>query len=153
MEPPKRIQPKDLADYLDLMSKSVFQTGISWRVVDAKWSGIREAMYQFDPVALSNITLEELDALVEDKRVIRNRRKLEAIANNARRMLELDGTHDGFRNYLRSHAGFEELVKNLRKQFKFLGDMGACHFLWIAGEEVPPYEQWCADRGVKPHGQ
>jgi len=150
MEPPKRIQPKDLADYLDVMSKSVFQAGISWRVVDSKWPGIREAFHQFDPVAISNITLIELDKLAVDKRIIRNRRKIEAIVNNARRMLELDRTHNGFRNYLRSHTSFEELVKDLRKQFKFLGDMGAYHFLWVVGEEVPSYEQWCASRGIKP---
>jgi hypothetical protein len=33
-------------------------------------------------------------------------------------------------------------VKDLRKQFKFVGDMGAYHFLWIVSEEVPPYEEW-----------
>lgn len=150
MEPPKRIQPKDLADYLDVMSKSVFQSGISWRVVNVKWPGIKEAFHQFDPVAISNLTLVELDKLAEDKRIIRNRRKIEAIVNNARRMLELDTIHHGFRNYLRSHASFEELVKDLRKQFKFLGDVGAYHFLWVVGEEVPSYEHWCASRGIKP---
>ena len=150
MEPPKRIQPRGLADYLEIMSKSVFQTGISWRVVDAKWPGIREAFHQFDPVAISNLTLEELDQLAEDKRIIRNRRKIEAIVSNAQRMLELDKIHNGFRNYLRSHGGFEELVKDLRKQFKFLGDMGAYHFLWVVGEEVPSYEQWSASRGIDP---
>ena len=69
---------------------------------------------------------------------------------NAKRMLELDEAHNGFRNYLRSHAGFDELVKDLRKQFKFLGDMGAYHFLWVVGEEVPSYEQWCTARGITP---
>ena len=97
-----------------------------------------------------NLTLAELDQLAEDRRLIRNRCKIEAIAHNARRMLELDRIHNGFRNYLHSHASFEELVRDLRKQFKFLGDMGAYHFLWVVGEEVPPYEQWCASRGTKP---
>ncbi len=151
MEATEKIQPKTMADYLDVMSKSVFQTGISWRVVKSKWPGIREAFHEFDPIAVSNLTLAELDNLAEDKRIIRNRRKIEAIVSNARRMLELDKTYNGFRNYLRSHASFEESVKDLRKQFKFLGDMGAYHFLWVVGEEVPSYEQWCASRGIKPY--
>lgn len=37
-EPPK-IEPKRLGDYLEQMSMSVLQTGISWRVVQAKWPG------------------------------------------------------------------------------------------------------------------
>jgi DNA-3-methyladenine glycosylase I len=142
MEPPKRIQPKGLADYLEVMSKSVFQTGISWRVVDSKWPGIQEAFQEFDPVVVAAFTIEDIDRLVRDTRIIRNRRKVEAIISNANRMLELDRAHGGFRNYLRSHADFMALVKDLRKQFKFVGDMGAYHFLWIVSEEVPPYEEW-----------
>ena len=150
MEPPKRIRPGNLADYLDAMSKVVFQAGMSWRVVNSKWPDIREAFYGFDPVTISNFTGVELDKLTQDRRVIRNRRKIEAIVTNARRMLELDKRHRGFRNFLRSHNGFEELVKDLHQQFKFLGDMGAYHFLWVVGEEVPSYEEWCASRGIKP---
>jgi DNA-3-methyladenine glycosylase I len=150
MEPPKKIQPQGLADYLEIMSKSVFQTGISWRVVENKWPGIREALVNFDPMVISNFTFEDLNKLLEDKRIIRNHRKLEAIIGNARRIIELDKTHNGFQNYLRSHGSFDELVKDLRKQFKFLGDMGAYHFLWVVGEEVPSYEQWLSSHGIKP---
>jgi 3-methyladenine DNA glycosylase Tag len=51
---PKKIKPQSLADYLEVMSKSVFQTGISWKVVEAKWPGTREAFHGFDPVIISN---------------------------------------------------------------------------------------------------
>jgi len=149
MEIPKQIQPKQLSDYLEVMSKSVFQTGISWRVVEHKWPGIREAFRGFDPVAISNLTPAELDELVGDKRVIRNRRKIEAIVGNARRMLELDQQYGGFRNYLHSHSSFEDLVKDLRRQFKFMGDMGAYHFLWVVGEEVPSWEEWSSRVGQR----
>ena len=111
MEAPERIKPASLADYLEVMSKSVFQTGISWRVVESKWPGIREAFRGFEPVAITKLTVAELDQLAEDRRIIRNRRKIEAIVSNAYRMLELDKSFGGFRNYLRSHSGFEELIK------------------------------------------
>ncbi len=142
MEIPRQIQPEQLSDYLEVLSKSVFQTGISWRVVEQKWAGTREAFRGFDPTATSNLTPAELDELARDTRIIRNRRKVEAIVANARRMLELDQQHGGFRNYLRSHTSFEELVKDLRRQFKFIGDTGAYHFLWVVGEKVPPWEEW-----------
>ena len=41
---PERIDPQTLGDYLEVMSKLVFQSGISYRVVDSKWQGIREAL-------------------------------------------------------------------------------------------------------------
>jgi DNA-3-methyladenine glycosylase I len=150
MHEPQRIQPEKLADYLEVMSKSIFQTGISWQVVENKWPGIQQALRGFDPDTIAHFTFRDVDELVEDKRVIRNRRKLEAIVFNARRLLELDKEYGGFQSYLRSHGGFEATVKDLRKQFKFVGEMGAYHFLYVVGEEVPPYQDWAASRGVKP---
>ena len=87
MNAPEQIQPKGPGDYLEIMSKAVFQSGISWKVVNSKWADIREALRGFDPVAVANITPMDLDELTADKRVIRNRRKLEAIVENARRIL------------------------------------------------------------------
>jgi 3-methyladenine DNA glycosylase Tag len=149
MKAPERIQPAGLADYLEVMSKAVFQTGISWRVVESKWSGIKEAFQGFEPAVISKLTVTEIDKLVADKRIIRNRRKIEAIVTNSQRILELDKSFGSFRNYLRSHGSFEELLKDLRKQFKFLGDTGSYFFLWVVGEKVPPHEEFMASRGIR----
>jgi 3-methyladenine DNA glycosylase Tag len=142
MEAPGKIIPKSLADYLEVMGKAIMQTGISWRVVEAKWPGMKEAFYAFDPQKLSHLTLAEMDALAEDKRIIRNRRKVEAIIGNAARLLELEAKYCGFQKYLRSFDSYELLVKDLRKQFKFLGEMGCYYFLWVVSEAVPSYEEW-----------
>ncbi|MFQ5950553.1 MAG: DNA-3-methyladenine glycosylase I [Candidatus Geothermarchaeales archaeon] len=132
------------------MSKSVFQSGISRRVVESKWSGIREAFGGFEPGAVAGFTEADVDEMVKDKKVIRNRRKLEAIVGNARRMLELEEKHGSFQGYLRSHATFDDTVADLRRQFKFLGEFGSYHFLYVVGEKVPSYEEWCASRGIEP---
>ncbi len=87
---PKQIDPQTLGDYLEILSKGVFQSGISWRVVESKWPGIREAFSNFDAEQVAAFGPDQIGALVGDKRVIRNRRKLEAIVTNARKMLELD---------------------------------------------------------------
>ena len=143
---PERIDPQSLDDYLEVMSKSIFQAGISWKVVESKWPGIREAFREFDAEAIANLTPQDLDELTQDKRVIRNRRKLEAIVGNARRLIELDEGHGSFRDYLRSHDGFDETVKDLRRQFKFLGDTGCYYFLYVVGEKVPSREEWQVSR-------
>lgn len=150
---PPQIKPQRLGDYLEVMSKSVFQTGISWKVVNAKWPGIREAFRDFEATAVASLTEEEIGALAQDPRIIRNRKKVDAIVDNARRMIELDEEHSGFGRYLRSHDGFEATVKDLRKNFRFLGDTGAFVFLYVVGEPVPEYEDWCRSRGREPsHG-
>ena len=144
MHVPERIEPTNLADYLETMSKSVFQSGISWRVVESKWPGVRESMQGFDPRAVANLTEPELDDLAQDSRMIRHRRKLSAISANAQRMLDLDAEHGTFRNYLRAHGDFDATIKAIRKDFKYMGDSGTYHFLYTVSEEVPPHDEWCA---------
>ena len=150
MQAPEQISPRSLADYLDVLSKSVFQSGISWRVVEAKWPGTREALFGFDPERLADLTPDDVDQLAADTRLIRNRRKIEATAANAQTILDLDRDHRGFKNYLRSFNDFESLTVDLVKRFKFLGGMGAYYFLYVVGEPVPPHEQWMA---AQRHGR
>ena len=144
---PQQITPTRLGDYLEAMSKSVFQSGMSWKVVRSKWPALREAFREFDAPTVASLTEGEIAELAQDPRIIRNRRKVEAIVDNARRMIELDEEHRGFKNYLRSHGDFELTVKDLRKDFSFMGDSGAYIFLYVVGEEVPSYEDWCKSRG------
>jgi DNA-3-methyladenine glycosylase I len=143
MQAPDRIQPRSLNDYLDVMSKSVFQSGLSWKVVESKWLTTREVLQNFDPKSVASLTDEDLDEFTQDTRLIRSRRKLNAVVHNARRILELEQEHGGFQNYLRSHGDFENTLKDIKKQFKFLGDAGTFRFLWVVGEDVPDYEEWC----------
>jgi DNA-3-methyladenine glycosylase I len=146
VRPPRQIEPKTLADYFEVLTKAVFQSGISWRVVEAKWDGLREALEDLDPERVAALGPPDVDRLMEDARVIRNRRKLEATVDNAAEMLALAEEYGDFGRYLRSHGGFEETAADLKRRFRFLGDLGAYYFLHVVGEEVPPHEEWRARR-------
>lgn len=150
---PVQIDPQTLGDYLEVMSKAVFQSGMSWKVINSKWPGIHEAFRNFDCLGVASLTEAEMADLAQDTRIIRNRKKVEAIVDNARRIIELAEEHGGsFQKYLRSLGGFEETVKDLRKNFKFLGDFGAFYFLYVVKEPVPSYDDWCRSRGRPTHG-
>lgn len=137
-----QIEPKSLDDYLEIQTKAVFQSGMSWKVVEAKWPSTREAMDNFQVGAIASYGPEKIAALGDDTRVIRNKRKLAAIVENARKMIELEDEHDGFNNYLRSFDNFYELMADIRKQFKFMGPMGIYYWLWVVGEDVPSHEEF-----------
>ncbi len=147
MQPPQEMELRALAGYLEIMSKSVFQSGLSWKVVESKWPGIRAALQEFDPGFLAVLIEPQREELLQDRRIIRSRRKLGAIVYNAERMLELAQMHGSFRDYLQSHGSFEETLTDIRKQFKYMGDAGTYHFLYVVGEEVPPYDEWCQAHG------
>jgi 3-methyladenine DNA glycosylase Tag len=138
---PQPRSPTDLSGYLEALARVMFQTGISWRVVEAKWPGIREAFGGFKPDQVAALTVADIDRLMDDQRVIRNRKKLEAVVANARRMLDLQAQHTGFDRYLDHLGDFDATSAALRKQFAFLGPAGAWYFLWMVGRPVPPHEQ------------
>jgi DNA-3-methyladenine glycosylase I len=148
-----RSKPADLAGYLEALSRPVFQAGISWRVIASKWDGIREAFAGFDPVTIADYGQRDVDRLLGDPRVVRSKAKIEATVDNAQALIELDAEYGSFDRYLRSHAGFEETVADLKRQFRFIGDSGAYHFLWSVNGETPPYEEWFADRGRREPGR
>src|SRR5947207_9879414 len=84
MEAPKKIRPTKLADYFEILTKAVFQSGISWQVVEGKWEGFRKAFAGFDPARVARLKRSDVERLMEDPGIIRNRRKIEATMDNAR---------------------------------------------------------------------
>ena len=146
---PDQIRPKHLGDYLEVMSKAVFQAGMSWDVVEAKWLTTREAFHDFDMDEIAKMGEPDIERLTQDRRVIRNRRKLEAILYNASTLLQLEKEHGTFQQYLRSFDDYYALEKDLRKRFKFLGETGIFFFLYVCREPVPDYHEWQERRQKK----
>lgn len=68
----------------------VFQAGLSWRTVLEKREGFRAAFAGFDPKTIARFTDDDVDRLMQDAGIIRNRQKIEAVIHNAGRFLELD---------------------------------------------------------------
>jgi len=139
---PKQIRPDSLNDYLEIMVKGDFQSGMSWKVVENEMPGIREAFLDFDVVKVADFDERDIEALTQDTRVIRNQRKLNAIVGNAQKMLDLEKEHGTFQNYLRAHGDFDATLKAIRDDFKFMGPMGIFHFLYVVGEKVPEWEKF-----------
>jgi DNA-3-methyladenine glycosylase I len=59
------------------------QSGLSWALILRKRDGIRDAFAGFAPDVVAAFDAKEIEGLLKDTRVIRNRRKLEAIVQNA----------------------------------------------------------------------
>ena len=79
---------------------------------------------------------------MQDTRVVRHSRKLEAIVHNAQKILELDEAHGSFQQYLRSHGAFDATLKAMRSDFKYMGPTGIYVFLYVVGEEVIPHDEF-----------
>jgi 3-methyladenine DNA glycosylase Tag len=143
---PEKVEARSSSDYLEVLTKAVFQSGISWRVIESKWDGFREAFEGFDPKKIAGFTPNDVDRLAQDTRIVRNRRKIEATVDNAVELLAIEDEFGSIKHYLRSHGSFHETVSDLKRRLRFLGDTGAYYFLYVVGEEVPSHEEWMASR-------
>ena len=144
MEEPIRINPTKLADYLEVLSKAVFESGMNWQVVEQKWPAFREAFDGFEPAIVANYTPEDIDRLLADARIIRNGRKVEATLHNARAMLDIEREFGAFAKYLEVHRPFDTQLADMKKRFKHVGNFGVYYFLYVVGEEVPPHQEYAA---------
>ncbi|MBD3689379.1 DNA-3-methyladenine glycosylase I [Nanchangia anserum] len=66
-----------------------FQAGLAWATVMRKRQALEEAFAGFDPDALASFDAGDVERLLADPRIIRNRRKIEAVIHNARACREL----------------------------------------------------------------
>jgi DNA-3-methyladenine glycosylase I len=72
------------------LSLEAFQSGLSWLVILRKRPAFRAAFAGFDPVTVAGFGDADVERLLADAAIVRNRAKIEATVNNARRVLELD---------------------------------------------------------------
>ena len=111
------------------------QAGLSWSTILNKREGYRHAFADFDPVKVARFTTQRIEKLILDPGIIRNRLKVNAAIENARRVLELRKTHGSFAAWLDSHhpLGKEEWVKLFRRTFTFTGGEIVNEFLMSLG--------------------
>ena len=134
-------KPTSAAGYLEAMTLIILTAGINWKVVEAKWGGIREAFLGFDIDKVAAMTSEDVERLMGDSRVIRNRKKIDAIIDNAAKIIELNKSHGGFDKYLADQGDFPGKVKALKRDFSFMGDSTTYFFLAMVAEPVPDWEE------------
>ncbi len=140
--PPPKIHPTSLSDYLGALAHAVLEPGLSWEVIDAKWPGIVEAFDGFDPEKVAAYTPPDIERLMRDPRIVRNRRKIEAIVYDAGELIVLDRENGSFREWLHGHGSYDDTVADLRRHFRFIGESNAYHFLYVVDENVPTHEEW-----------
>ena len=66
------------------------QAGLSWLTILRKREGYREAFDDFDVTKVARYTAKQVEELLTDPRIVRNRLKVESTVCNAKRILELD---------------------------------------------------------------
>ncbi len=119
------------------MTRSVFQAGFNWKVIEKKWPGFEEAFEGFTPGRWSLMSDEDLDRLVKDTRIVRNAIKILAVRDNAIFLTDLAREHGSAAKYLGAWPSedYIGLLELLKKRGGRLGGTTAQYFLRQIGKD------------------
>jgi DNA-3-methyladenine glycosylase I len=90
------------------------QAGLSWSTILRKREGYRRAFAGFDPAAVARFTAKDVERLLADPGIVRNRLKVESTVNNAARVLEVQEAEGSLDAYLWGFVGGEPIVNRFR---------------------------------------
>lgn len=111
------------------------QAGLSWTTILNKQENFRKAFSNFELEAVANYGQVEIERLLSDAGIIRNKLKINAAIHNANKILELQQIHGSFKKWLDSNhpLQLEQWIKLFKKTFKFTGGEITNEFLVSSG--------------------
>ena len=147
----------------ELLCLETYQAGLSWETILNKRAAFRQAFHVYDVHQVAVMTDAELEGILQNPSVVRNRRKIYATRANAQAFLKIQAEFGSFDYYLWSFVDFtpidnpvkdykqmpsktplsEKLAKDMkRRDFKFVGPVCVYSFLQAAGL-VNDHEETC----------
>jgi DNA-3-methyladenine glycosylase I len=136
------------AELFERLVLEINQAGLSWLTVLKKRDNFRRAWRDYDLEKIGRFGEREKARLMADAGIIRNRLKIEATIENARRVIAMRQDYGGFAGWLDAHhpRTLEEWCKLFKKTFRFTGGEIVNEFLMGVGylpgahtEDCPVY--------------
>jgi DNA-3-methyladenine glycosylase I len=133
----------------EALTLGVFEAGLSWSIVFGKRDAFRKAFHDFDVARVAAMTDRDVDRLLQNPSIIRNRAKIQATVDNARAMLSASPSlpalaksyEETRKRSPRSVAGLpsstpqaEALAKQMKAQgYRFVGPTSVYAFMQNVG--------------------
>ena len=121
------------------------QAGLSWLTVLRKREAFSKAFDGFDVDRVAAYGRRERARLLADAAIVRNRLKIDAAIENARRIAAMRESHGGFARWLAANHPLDkaEWVKLFKRTFVFTGGEITGEFLISTGYLPGAHESWC----------
>jgi DNA-3-methyladenine glycosylase I len=134
---------RDDSKLFERLALEINQAGLSWLTILKKRDAFDAAFDGFDIDRVAGYGKQERSRLLRDAGIIRNQLKIDAVIENARRIIAIRESHGSFARWLDKHHPLtkDEWVKLFKKTFKFTGGEITGEFListgYLPGAHVP----------------
>jgi 3-methyladenine DNA glycosylase Tag len=149
--PPDRIPPviaePTLDDHLAVISRAVFQAGLSWAFIDATWDAYLAAFEGFHVAAVAAYGDDAIERLMSTERLVHSRAKIAGTIRNARTLLEIAAEFGSIAAYQASFGtDYAAARKDAARRFAFMGDLNTYYWRFRTGAAVPELETWMQEQ-------
>jgi DNA-3-methyladenine glycosylase I len=138
------IAPQSDDELFERMSLQIFQAGLNWKMILTKRENFLRSFDYFKIAKVARYDDQKLQQLLNDRGILRNRRKIEAVIHNAWVIKGIQKEYKSFKNYLDSLPNrLRPMQIEFRKRFKFMGPEISRMFVFNIGKIPPPHETTC----------
>jgi DNA-3-methyladenine glycosylase I len=144
------VPSRDDRHLFEMLTLEGAQAGLSWSTILHKRDGYRKAFVKFDARRVARFSKRDIERLLADPQIVRNRLKVESAVNNAKRVLELESLSDYLWNFVDGEpvvnrwkklgeipaetAESKAMSKDLKKRgFRFVGPTVCYAFMQAVG--------------------
>jgi DNA-3-methyladenine glycosylase I len=123
----------------------VNQAGLSWLTILKKREAFHDAFDGFAIARVARYDARKRERLMQNEGIIRNRLKIDAAIENAKRLLAIQREHGSFARWLDAHhpRSAADWVKTFKRTFVFTGGEITTSFLLSIGYLEGAHEKWC----------
>jgi DNA-3-methyladenine glycosylase I len=138
--------------WFEFVVLETFQAGLSWKTILNKRLGFRRAFHGFDIDQVARFNDGDVERLLADANIVRNRKKILASIENAQIMVRLRGEFGSLNVYFTKHvATLPDPLSHLMRTFRFVGKTTAESIAYATGLLEPPHDPHCYKHaGQKP---
>ena len=131
-------------ELFERLTLEIFQAGLNWRLILQKRAAFRKAFRTFSIDRVASFGARDVERLLNDKSIIRNRLKIESTIENAKIVQSIIGEHGSFARYISGLTGSrDDLFREFKKRFRFMGPTIAESFLLSIGKIEGAHEPGC----------
>lgn len=145
-----KVEHNDQALY-KWLSLEIFHIGLSWQLVLSKYEDFMAAFDDFNYDLIAEYDETKIDELMQNEKIIRYRKKIEAVIHNAKQVQRIQEEHGSFSAYIWGFTNGEQVVKQVNKNitksdlsdevtkslkkhdFKFIGSVTIYSYLQAIG--------------------
>ena len=100
----------DDQELYELLILEMFQAGLSWETILNKRDNFRKAFDNFDWSKIVNYDEDKINELMQDKGIIRTRRKIESVINNTKIFMDIQKEYGSFAKYIWSFTNNQVII-------------------------------------------